>query len=60
MPGVESYHSRQTRQTKGDEMKSKYEFISRDGYETEILVERDINGREIACIRIQGMKRGTK
>jgi hypothetical protein len=37
-------------------MKSKYEFVSRDGFQTEILVDRDAQGREISTIRIQGMK----
>lgn len=38
-------------------MKSKYDFISRDGYETEIIVQRDETGRELSTIRIQGMRR---
>lgn len=38
-------------------MKTKYEFISRDGYETEIIVYCDQNGRELSTIRIQGMKK---
>ena len=39
----------------GITMKSKYSFVSRDGYETEILVELDSNGHETNTIRIQGM-----
>lgn len=35
---------------------AKYEFVSRDGYDTTLLVTLDNAGHVIRAIRIQGMK----